>query len=111
MAQKDLADKTAEELFLYTYNPSNKEVDLFVFPQRVYKNGVTIRYSTAQGDYTPSGGKEFQVERKKINPEIVYNFSLLRRAQHFNMNITGAFTNEEIAELKRMLKGPIDPLV
>jgi hypothetical protein len=111
MAQKDLADKTAEELFLYTYNPSNKEVDLFVFPERVYKRGVTIRYSTSQGNYTPNGGKEFQVEKQKINPQTVYESSLLRRAKHLNLDISGAFTNEEIAELKRMLKGPIDPLV
>jgi hypothetical protein len=73
MTPKDLSDKTASELFLYVYNPTLERVDLFIFPKKIYKKGVTVRYSTNQQDYTPCGGKSFQAWEEPFEPWDVFS--------------------------------------
>ena len=103
MTWKELEDKTAEELFLYVYNPSLKSVDLFIYPKKIYKEGVTVRYSTARQDYTSSGGGTFRVDREKVKPEVVRGNHLLQYAKESGFYLTGKFSESEIARITKFL--------
>jgi hypothetical protein len=97
---QDFSEKEADNLFLFAYNPALKSVDLFSFPKEVYKSaGAYIYYSTASGDYTENGGKKFLVDRKMIQPALVYSNHRLKEMQTFGVT----FSDIESQEAKKLM--------
>ena len=98
----DLLNKEADELFLYTYNPTTKEVDLFIFPKEVYKErGAYVYYSTTENAYTEAGGKKFLVDRDTTAPGVVYVNYAIQQMQTFGVRFSDI--PMESQEAKEML--------
>ena len=99
----DVVNKTADELFMYTYNPVTSGVDLFVVPKEVYlPGGFSVYYSTVKGEYTEKSAK-YRVDPEKYKPEFVYTIRLAEIAESNRKITVPGLSDDEIQTFARDL--------
>ena len=91
----EVQNKTADELFVYVYNPMTLNVDLFVVPKQVYlPGGFSVYYSTVKGEYSKKSAK-YRMDPEKYSPEVVYTLKLAEVAEsNYKITVPGLSEGE-----------------
>jgi len=99
----EVGKKVAEELFVWFYNPTTCEMDLFVVPRSVYfPGGFTVRYNPRKGEYT-SACAPYRVDREKYSPNMVYAIALANEARSGKRILVDGVSEAELSEFTRNL--------